>query len=282
MALVNFIPQNVVQAFVLTELRKRMVFRDLITVQTPANLGRGESYQIPGLGAITVGDYTGAAITTQDVTDSKKTLTVDQSKYFSFRYDKVQNAKAAYSVFALFGQKGAYELANIMDQYVASVLASQAGTKEDVNVGSVATPIDIDETNIVDYIATVKEIQDANSVPEMDRWFVVPPFMSSAIAKANILETTTVSEQARSEGFMGRFLGYNFHMSNNLVKVSANVGQQPIAGIKSSFVLANILNEFEMWDKVEGYFAEMMKGLNVYGGLTVTPEAVVRGVVSKA
>ena len=374
MALVNFIPENVVQALILDELRKKMVFGSLITIQTPANLGRGGSYQIPGLGDINVGDYTGADITTQSVDDVKKTLTVDQAKYFSFYYDKVDDAKAAYSVLARFGEKGAYELANTLDAYIADLLGSEATNKETSDLGTLALPVSLTASNALDYVAEFKEIQDEQNVPNEGRFMVVPPFMASVIAQTNIETASTTSEAARSTGWIQNYLGYNMYMSNNLPKkvkavltydadfvtsnsIAASVngvaitpvtftsthaatatallaalngltgvtatkdatgriytiyagtlanvvasavtagatqagavitypsntkdGVEVISGIKSSFVLASVLDEFEMFDKTEKRFAELMKGLSVYGGLTITPDAVVRGVASK-
>jgi len=374
MALVQFIPQNVVQALILDELRKKMVFGSLITIATPANLGRGGSYQIPGLGDIDIGDYSGIDITTQSVDDIKKTLTVDQAKYFSFYYDKVDNAKAAYSVLSRFGEKGAYELANTLDAYIAGLLGSEATNKETAALGSLALPVSLTASNALDYVAEIKEVHDEQNAPQEGRFLVVPPFMASVIAQTNIETASTTSEAARSTGWISNYLGYNMYMSNNLPKkvqavltfdadfVASNTingtvnavawgevtyatshaatatallaalnavtgvtatkdstgriytiysgaltnvvtavvaagatqagavityptntktGIETIAGIKSSFVLASVLDEFEMFDKTEKRFAELMKGLSVYGGLTVTPDAVVRGVVSK-
>jgi len=374
MGLVQFIPQNVVQALILDELRKKMVFGSLITIQTPAGLGRGGSYQIPGLGNIDIGDYAGTDIDTQSVDDIKKTLTVDQAKYFSFYYDKVDNAKAAYSVLSRFGEKGAYELANTLDAYIADLLGSEATNKETATLGTLALPVSLTASNALDYVAEIKEVHDEQNIPQDGRFMVVPPFMASVIAQTNIETASTTSEAARSTGWISNYLGYNMYMSNNLPKkvqavltfdadfVDSNTingtvnavawsqvtfatdhattatallaamnavtgvtatkdstgriytiysgaltnvvtavvaagsthagavvtypsqsktGVEVISGIKSSFVLASVLDEFEMFDKTEKRFAELMKGLSVYGGLTVTPDAVVRGVASK-
>ena len=98
-ALSNFVPTNVVTGLMIENLRKNLVFGNLVTTSTPASLGMGSSYKIPGVGAITVRDYAGSAITVEEMADIGATITIDQAKYFAFNADYVDNAEAAYEFF---------------------------------------------------------------------------------------------------------------------------------------------------------------------------------------
>ena len=374
MALSDFIEKNKVVAIILDELRRKSVFGNLIRNENAGSLGRGESYIIPDLGDITIGDgYDGTDIDIQKVDDTGKTLTVTESPYFAFTYDKVDNAKAMKNVMANFTEKGGHGLAQKRDIFTAAKLAEEAAHKETSILGTIETPISITDSNVIDYFSELQETMDDADVPVEGRYAVVPSFIASALSRANITAASTTLEAARSTGFVRNFAGFDIYKSNNLQKkttatltystsftadnvislsvngvaisavtygtshaatatallaaingltgvtatkdatgliytieaginacivlssvtggtavaavittaTSPRKGVQPITGIRSAFLMANTLKDFEMWPQTEKLFAEMSKGIDVYGGKVITPNAIVRGVVSK-
>jgi len=161
-------------------------------------------------------------------------------------------------------------------------MASGVTHKETAELGTVALPLIIDESNIIDYVTSIQETMDDAEVPEDGRRLVLPPFATTALAKSNITVASTTDELARTTGYVQKFAGFEIYKSTNLVKTSARVGVQCLAFTTETFLLASLLDEFEMFDKVEKRFAEMMKGLSVYGGALLQPDSGVRGVISKA
>lgn len=283
MALSNFIPVNIVIALLLDELRRASVFKQLIKTDTASNLKKGGSYDIPGIGDVTVGDYTvDNDITIQAMDDAGTTLTIDQQKYFAVYYDKVDDAKSARNVAPLILDKGLYKLSQAEDVHIAAKMASEAGIKELASIGTIALPLVVDIDGIFDFLGECKILMDENDVPVNGRRMALPPFMTGLITKSNVQIDTTGDPEARTTGWVNRHSGFDLYQSNNLVETGARTGVNVVAWIESSFFAVDSLSQVELWDKVEKRFAELIKGLHVYGTKTITPNAVLRGVVSAA
>jgi len=273
----KFIPKNVITAKVILELRKAQTFRQLVNVHTPTQLGRGDSYRVPGVGDITVGTYAGTDISIQDLADINSDIAINQAKYYAFYLDMVDNAQAAQTILPLYSSRAAYKLADAADAFIATTMTSGATV---VN----ATPQDVDDTNVADVILAIKTKMDEANVPLAGRYLVVPPFMDAAIAKANIM-AIQASEQARGNGFITRFLGFDIYTSNNLVN-GANVAPKPqarfvVAGIMDAFDFVDCLNEVIFMDS-EKRFASLSKGLHVYGGKVTQAAAIYKQDVQPA
>jgi len=250
----KFIPKNVITGMVLAKLDKSLVFSSLVDYVSADGLKRGDSYRVPGVGSITIGDYTGADITVQDIADVNVDIPIDQAKYFAFYLDKVDNYESAMNVLPMYVDRGAYGLAESVDTYIASQITADAAP---ITGGT------IDESNVLDWIASIKVKMDGNNVPQEGRWLVVPPAVAGAIAKTNIETASTTLEEARKTGFVQRYLGFDIFMSNNLVPGS--VGSEALAGVNGGFQFVQALSDIEFLD-AEKRFASMSKGLLVYGG----------------
>ena len=274
----EFIPTNVVTAMMVDELRESLVFEGLVRTSTPANIGVGSSYKIPGVGAITVGDYTGADITVQDLSATDVSLSVDQAKYFAFYLDKVDSEQAAKDVLPVYVDKASYELANTLDTYVASTLATNAGLTN-TGMGTAVSAVAIDETTVLDWAGEIKEALDTANVPQEGRYLVVPPYVAAAIAKTNIEKSSTTLESARMKGWVNEYLGMNIFMSNNLPLNSTKT--TCVAGVQTAADLVLSVNDLMFMD-AEKRFASLSKGLSVYGAAVSQSSAIAKAIVTKA
>jgi hypothetical protein len=276
----KFIPQNKVTATMILSLQAQRVLNAVVIHKNVSTLGKSTSYQVPAIVDVTTGDYDGSDITWVDGTDTSKTITIDQSKYFATVVDKVDDAKAAENVLNLLAQSGVSALANAEDIFLADKMASQAGIT-DAAIGTDATPLVVSDTNVTDYFATLKRLLDENNVPQSGRFAVVPPFVASAIATANIVVSSTTDEQARANGFVQNFLGFSIYMSNNLVKTNSVTAVKVLAGVKEATYEVDTLRDIE-FTSIEKRFANGAKGLHVYGAEVLQPNALAVSVVSNA
>ena len=255
----DFVPANVVTALVITQLREQQVMRNLVRNSNKANVGPGASYKVPGVGSITIGTYAGTDITTQALTDTSVTVTINQHKYFAFYADEVDTEQAAYDVLPLYIEEATHTLANSADSYIASVAASGASLS--------VSGVGITESNVSDWVADIKKTMDEANVPQAGRWLVVPPHVAASVALSNIETASTTDERARLEGFVQRYLGFDMYMSNNLdatVPSSGVVGANAIAGIPNAIDFIDSVNSVSM-QPAEKRFATQVKGLHVYG-----------------
>lgn len=227
-----------------------------------------ESIKIPGLGAVPVSDYTGAAPTATDQTDTSVILTLDQAKYFLQRIDKIDDAQAAVKILAKVLSAGAYEIANAIDEYVFGEAANTPNT--------ITANAALDETNIAKWISDFGVKLSSLKAPKMGRKLVVSPEISAVIARANLTLQTTTAEEAAREGFVGRFGGFDIFESLNL-KDGAGAGEKRcIASVGDSVVAGIGYSEFGAGEKIDD-FKDYVKGLTNYGAKIIQSAYVVSG-----
>ena len=76
-------------------LHKQLVFGALANRAFEGNIeNQGSSVRVPSIGAVTVGDYTGADITFQEDTGAYQTININKAKYFALKMDDVDKAQA--------------------------------------------------------------------------------------------------------------------------------------------------------------------------------------------
>lgn len=258
-ALSNFVPTNVVTGLLVEDLRKNLVFSDLIRVSTPEGIGRGASYKVPGVGAITVRDYAGSAITIDEMADVGATITIDQEKYFAFYADYVDSAEAAYDVLPAFINKATYGLSNALDAYIGSALVS-SGSAVQVTAPSSGT---IDSSNVLDFLADIQYKMDVANIPAEGRWVVVPPSVNKALVKANVAVTSTTDEAVRATGKVAQLFGLGIYVSNNL-KDAGGGKVTVVGGTADAADLVMTMSQFESVVSPTR-FATVNRGLLVFG-----------------
>ena len=108
----------------------------------------------------------------------------------------------------------------------------------------------------------------------------IPPWFHQYLIKNKILETqgSVGADEAYTNGFVGRAFNFDFYISNNLTTGTRAIGtlnsHRLIAGTSRAISFA------EQIVKVEGYrpedaFSDAVKGLHVYGGKVIDPNALV-------
>lgn len=266
----KFIPKNVISGMVLARLNKQLVFASLVNFANANGLGKGDSYRVPGVGNITIGNYTGADITVQDLADTGTDIAINQAKYFAFYLDKVDNYESAMNVLPMYVDRGAYGLANAVDQFIAGGITADA---------KVVTGGTLDETNVLDWVTSIKVEMDKANVPQTGRWLVVPPAVAGAIAKTNIEGSATTLESARTTGYVQTYLGFSIYMSNNLTSGATSASNMAVAGVPAGYQYVQSLSDMEFMD-AEKRFASLSKGLLVYGGAPLLGASNVNGEIA--
>ena len=130
----------------------------------------GDRVKICGVGDINVFDYTRNAdfeLETQELSDSVKTLVIDQAKAFNFQIDDIDRAQSNPKLMDAAVKNAAAALANTADQYVFSLCAKAgANIKETATVDNIISLI-IDaqtkllENNVCDPADIVIEVSPA-------------------------------------------------------------------------------------------------------------------------
>lgn len=276
MAITNFIPE-VWSASILEALRAKLVFPSLCNRDYEGDIREaGDTVHITGYDDVTVKKYTrGTNITVDAVTDANKgTLTIDQSDYFAFKVNDLDKVQAKADLTGNFTNSAAYNMALNVEKYISGLM-DKAATAPAKTI-SVTTPSDA-------YLAVVEARKqlDKQNVPTEGRWLVVSPdFYALLLQDSRFIEGTEAGHNTLLNGVVGSVSGFTVVESNNVPTVSGKPSKQSIiAGTNAATTFAQQVNKVEAM-RMQDDFADMVRGLDLYGGLVVRPECLTKVVLT--
>lgn len=260
MAFTSFIPQ-IWNAEMLLAFRQAAVAANLSNGDYTGNAASGNKVTINTATAITIDDYKAAGrVTSADaIASTSIDLLIDQEKSFDFKVDDIDRRQAA-------GNLGAYTtsagqgLAEDADKFLLA-LASAATTHQ------TATTITTGD-QALDIIRDLRKAMNKNKVPLANRVVAVnaefEALLLSAASKITNVDASG-SPAGLREAIIGRVLGFNVYMSENLPVVSK---PQAVAWYVPALAYVSQIEETEALRDVDS-FADRLRGLHVYGGKAV-------------
>jgi hypothetical protein len=281
MAILRFRPE-IWSAALLVALQKRLVYAGpgVVNRDYEGEIAQaGDTVRITSVSDPTIGTYSAnsTVITPEELTDSQRTLVVDQAKYFAFFVDDVDARQAKGDVIPTAMMRAAYKLADQADQYVAGLYTGIQSANA-VNAGSTVTFTAIGTTATEEFynkvLVPLKVKLDEANVPSEGRYAVVPPWghamllLSSLFSRWDGAGTDVVAKN----GLVGRAAGFDILMSNN-TPVPAGGRNIVTAGVDMALSFAEQINKTEAY-RPEAKFADAVKGLYLYGGKLVRPDAL--------
>jgi len=296
----NFTPQifsQKVQKF----FRRASVVEDITNTDYAGEIENfGDTVKIIKEPTITVQDYArGTAVSTQDLADDQITLIVDQGSYFAFKVDDIEERQSHVNFEALATSSGAYSLKKNYDYNVLKYIYDNASTSAS-NTGTDASPVTgtTNSNTLADIVSAAKSVLDQNDVPEENRWLVAPPkfFQQLRKADAKLVDQSVMMDGGASQIRNGKLtdrplFGFNMYMSNAIVNggsgsaasktfSSTNSGEYIfLYGHMSSVATANHIAKTELIRDPDS-FADIVRGLHVFGRKVLRTEAVYSGVTT--
>jgi hypothetical protein len=278
MAVVNFVP-DIWSARILTALSRNSVSAAVVNRDYEGDIkGGGDSVKITNFVDPTIGNYTAHTdITVEDIDDATQSLLINQQKYFAFELDDLERAQSVNggAVMAEATKRAAYGLKNTLDSFLLTTLAagaSAAAPDHQVAEATISTPADA-------YVALVNwgVLLDQADVPEEDRYAVISPAFHGLLLKDDrfVKAGDDISAATRLNGRVGEAAGFSIHKSNNLpAGPGVGAGTSMIAGYRGACTLAEQIVSVEA-ARMEKRFADMVKGLHVYGAKVTRPTGLV-------
>lgn len=231
----------------------------------------GDTVHITSLVDPTIGDYTAHTdITVEDVDDLEQILLINQSKYFAFEVDDIEKRQAKGNVLTAQAQAAAWKLRDVADRYVAGLMATGVAAQ---NVISEST---ITASDAYDLLVDLGTKLDESDVPTENRWAVITPKFHGLLQKDSrfIAAGDAQGASVRANGVIGEAAGFSLRKSNNVPDgPGAGAGKLIIAGNSMATTFAEQIAKTEAARR-ELRFADMVKGLHLYGGKVVRPEAL--------
>lgn len=276
MALDNFIPE-IWSANLLSNLNKTHVYGQdsLVNRDYEGDISQaGDTVRINSIGRVTIGNYTkntdiGAPET---LTDSQKTLVVDQQKYFNFQVDDIDKAQQNPKVMAEAMREAAYGLNDATDTFLASFHSDAAAANL---IGSDVTPATLaSAADAYEHLVDLGVLLDEQNIPSEGRSVVVPSWFHGLLLKDDRFVKSGADSAASTlaNGEVGQAANFRVLKSNN-VPNTAGAKYKIQASHRMARSFAEQIVSTEAY-RPEKRFADAVKGLHVYGAECVRPEAL--------
>jgi hypothetical protein len=262
MAITNFI-QELWSAGIQTAFAQSQVVIPTLTNTFSGTAARGNTVHIIGAVTPSIVDYAdeGRTISAEALSDTEVLLQINQEKAFSVFIDDV-DATQVNGTFDAWVQSAGRALAEDSETYVLNKLldeGTEAGTPT-INSGETAKSA----------VRLVRKTLADSKVPAANRYLVVnPAFADLLLAGLSDVALAGSAEELRN-GSLGRLYGFN-------VLESALLGDPEVptaVGYHSATVAyASTIDKVEAL-RAPNKFADIVRGLNVYGAKVTLPAGV--------
>jgi len=227
--------------------------------------GPGDTVHITSLVDPTIRDYTPHTdITIDEIADADETLVVDQAHYFAFEVDDLEKRFALAGGIAISesARRAAFKLRSLVDTRVAEQARDDAG----ITIPGVTVA---DPSDAYELLVQLSVELDENDVPEGGRFAVVTPAFHGQLLLDNRFVGAGTSNSVLTNGLVGQAAGFTVVKSTNVA--DGDTGKAIVAGNNNAITYAEALTEVEA-ARMEKRFADLAKGLLVYGSKVVRPE----------
>ena len=265
MAIDNFIPEvwaaGVTQSFIANQ-----VVIPTLNTQYTGTATRGNTVHIINATTPTVTDYAaaGRSITAEALADTEVQLLINQEKAFSVNVDDVDRVQAA-GEFNAWTEAAGRALAEDAEEYVLTQMFAGAS---DANTGSVVVDTAAEAKTA---IREIRKTMAENKVPSNGRFVVVNPDFADLLLQDLSDVSVAGSSNELRDGAILRLYGMD-------VIESPLTGQSDPAAIGYHQDMVAFVNQIENVESLRNptKFADIVRGLSVYGSKVVKSEAVVK------
>ena len=267
------------------------VFTDIANTEYEGEISaHGDEVIIRTVASITITDYVkGAKLNYEQPESPNVSLKINKGKSFSFELKRVDEHQSDINLMNEWSEDGGNQMKVAVDTDVlggvyadahATNSGNAAGKRSgDIKLGTSAAPLALDKSNILDALVDYGTCLDEQTVPEPNRWVVLPPKGCGLIKKSDLRDAsvsgdgTSLLRNGRL-GMIDRFTIY----SSNLLNVSAGK-YDIIFGHKSAITFAGQITHMEKLPNPYD-FGELCRSLFVFGFEVIKGESLGHSVIT--
>ena len=252
-------------ARILAKLEKNLVFAQPGVVNRDYEgdiRADGDRVHIHSFNDLTVSSYTknSTTISYENLTDTRVTLLIDQSKYFAFKVDDIDTAQMRPELIDAASDRAAYQLAEDADSYIAGLYSGASTSSPDNTIET----SQFTSTNVYQKFVDLSVLMDQVNLPAGGRYVVVPPWVKGLLLQ-NSTFVTASKPDAVLNGEIGQIAGLRILVSNNVKTTGTSpVVSHMMAGHPAALAYAEQIVNVEGL-RLEGSFADAVRGLHLYG-----------------
>ncbi|MEU3013348.1 hypothetical protein [Nocardia asteroides] len=245
---------------------------------------KGDTVHVGSISDPTVRTYDKSTdITIEELEDDEDTLVIDQGDYFAFYVKDIEKHQAAANYEDPAMSRAAYKMRDKVDAFLYGKLTAGAAASNQLGRVSITAgrPEQAATGQLDMYTVAVKlrEKLDRASIPKTGRYIALPPELQSPLLLDSRFIHASKLGQAGPllNGQIGEMAGFAVLNSNQIGKVGGAGANKDdyvvVSGVADALSYANQLTEVETI-RAEKRFANIVRGLNVYGGKVFHPTAV--------
>lgn len=235
--------------------------------------------KILAVGDPTIGNYTGADITIEEMTDESQLLDIDIQKYFAFEVKDVDKAQSVPGLPEKYQEKAVNRLALQREKFVGKLVAGVAQSTADEEAKN-ATHKKGAETVVTAANKTKAAIRAAltNAIVKLrennfdDAGVIEISPADYALFKDELIDLKTNNDELIKRGVVGMFDNYEVKSTNNIHRDDNY--SYAIVRSKHAVAFAGQINEVEA-GRMEKRFSDYVRGLDTYGAKIIAQEQIV-------
>lgn len=230
----------------------------------------------------------GQALVYQDPEPQLVSLEIDRGAAWAFRTNVVDLHQTNYDYVEDWTSDASKQQKIYIDTQVFATIYPDADSTNKGNsagrrsgaysFGQTGAPVDLDGTNIIQYIVDMGSALDENNVPDQGRWVVLPAWACGMIKKSELRDANLTGDPRSilRTGLIGMVDRFEIYMSNllNTVQDGASQVTNAMFGHTSALTFATqfLLSEGPLIHP--HFFGQFFRGLQVYGYKVIKPPAL--------
>lgn len=264
-------------ATLLEEIKNELVFGKIAYKKHSGEIKeKGDRIKLKGYGGVTINDYAPGdptwdaanpnGITYQDVQAAAMFLDVDHAKDYAIKLHDITELQSDPAARQHYAKEAAYGLVEEVDLFLAGLYTQSAKGTYVLKHSAMTTAL------ITSYIGELWTALKKVNIKK--KWITIPPWVALKLLLAGILHADDLKGELKN-GFIGNVLQFDMYMSNNcpaLTPATAGYNRNIIsAGSYQAIAFVDQMTEAESL-RSQGYFADLVRGLHVWGGRVVKPK----------
>lgn len=238
---------------------------------------QGDTVRIITPAAVSISTVTDSVITYNELNPTETDLVIDQKKFFAFKIGDVAKAQANQDIMEAHLQNAKSAIETVQDAYL---LGQHAFVDANNLVGTEAIPITLDTSTIYkNFVNLALRLKNSDAVSNNQKpWVVINPTIESYLLQSTeFISAYNVADETLREGAIGRIAGMDVLVSTNLTATNGKF--YVLAGTNEAITFASQLSKIESLRDKDS-FSDLVRGLYLYGALTVQPKSLAKMIVT--
>lgn len=247
----------------------------------------GDTVHIRTVPDITINDYSiGQQLSYERPTTTTVDLLINRGKYYAFAINDVQRAQSDLNYVEKWTDDAGEQLAISIDTNILANVYSDASsynsgvtagyTSSSYDLGASGDPHGLDKDNILDTLVDCGSCLDELSVPQSQRYIVLPPVFCGLIKKSDLKDASLAGDgtSIMRNGRLGTIDRFTLYSSNNIAtSTDTYTVYNCIFGHPAGLTFASQLVMNETLKNPED-FGDLLRGLQVYGYKVIKAQAL--------